>query len=88
MTPLRYSLIAVAIISLISLTGVATLLLDKKRIKQISIFLVSLATGALFGDVFIHILPEAFKQNVDTTGVSISVLGGILIFFILEKILH
>jgi zinc and cadmium transporter len=47
--------------------------------------LVSLAVGSLFGDVFIHLLPEAFEKLNTRTEASLYVLAGIFTFFILEK---
>ena len=49
---------------------------------------MSLSAGSLFGDAFIHLLPEAVKENGFTLLVSLSVLGGVLLFFILEKFVH
>jgi zinc and cadmium transporter len=48
--------------------------------------LVSYAIGALLGAVFLDILPEAIRLSPDSTTVSATVLGGILLFFILEKL--
>jgi zinc and cadmium transporter len=48
--------------------------------------LVSYAIGALLGAVFLDILPEAIKLSPNSTTVSATVLGGILLFFILEKL--
>ena len=48
--------------------------------------LVSYAIGALLGAVFLDILPEAIRLSQNSTTVSATVLGGILLFFILEKL--
>ncbi len=48
--------------------------------------LVSYAIGALLGAVFLDILPEAIALSPNHTTVSATVLGGILLFFILEKL--
>lgn len=48
--------------------------------------LVSYAIGALLGAVFLDILPEAIRLSPNSTTVSATVLGGILLFFILEKL--
>ncbi len=50
-------------------------------------FLVASAVGALLGDVIIHILPEIFAE-ASTLPISLTILGGMVVFFILEKILH
>lgn len=83
-----YTIISVLIISLISLIGVFTLSLKRERLKNLSLSLVSFAAGALFGDAFIHLLPEAFEKMGTETKTSLYVLAGVLIFFILEKFLR
>lgn len=83
-----YSLVSVFIVSLISLVGILTVALDEKRLKAILLFLVSFAVGGLFGDAFIHILPESFEKAVSPYQVSFGVLGGILLFFVLEKFIY
>jgi zinc and cadmium transporter len=49
--------------------------------------LVSYAIGALLGAVFLDILPEAIKLSANITVLSATILGGILLFFTLEKLL-
>jgi zinc and cadmium transporter len=48
--------------------------------------LVSYAIGALLGAVFLDILPEAIEQTSSVTTVSATLLAGILLFFVLEKL--
>lgn len=48
--------------------------------------LVSYAIGALLGAAFLNTLPEAFHLSDDPHQVTITVLLGILVFFILEKL--
>jgi zinc and cadmium transporter len=50
--------------------------------------MVSFAAGTLLGDVFIHLLPELVKDNNFGPMMGINIIGGILIFFILEKVVH
>ncbi len=50
--------------------------------------MVSFAAGALLGDVFIHLLPELVEESHFTLSTSLYILLGILLFFVLEKILH
>jgi len=80
------SLLAVFIISLISLVGILTIYFQPQKLNKLLLPLVSFAAGALLGGVFIHLLPEiAEKQGFNLT-VSLLVLLGILLFFVLEKI--
>jgi len=83
-----YSILSVFLVSLISLIGVFTLAISDKLLRKILLFLVSFAVGALFGDAFIHLLPQAFESSGFRLSTSIYVLFGILIFFILEKFLR
>lgn len=81
------ALVAVFLVSLISLIGFFTLGINIKRLKKITFLLVSLAVGALFGDVFFHLLPELAEDGF-TLEMGIGVLVGILLFFGIEKFVH
>lgn len=80
-----YSILAVIIVSLISLVGIFALLLSRKHLEEILFLLVSFAVGALLGDVFLHLFPEIVGKEGFTLENALAVLGGLLIFFILEK---
>ena len=83
-----YSIISVLIISLISLIGIFTLYLNEEKLRKNIFLFVSLAVGALLGDAFIHIIPEAYKSELPVTTISILIISGILVFFIIERFLH
>jgi len=87
MESLLFSFLAVLAISFLSLSSIFLLFLNKKITQKINLLLVSFAVGALLGDSFIHLLPEAFK-SLNSLTVSFLTIGGLLIFFILEKILR
>ncbi len=87
-TALIYSLLSVGAISLISLIGIITLSWNDRFLKASVFALVSLAVGALLGDAFIHLIPEAYEQAANPLTISLSILAGILVFFLLEKGLH
>jgi zinc and cadmium transporter len=82
------SLLSVLIVSLISLIGAFTLLMKKNQLNKILLWLVSFSAGALFGGAFIHLLPEVVSEYGFTALVSIYLILGILIFFVLEKFIH
>ncbi len=48
--------------------------------------LVSYAIGAMLGAVFLEILPHAFEHANDIKMVSATLLAGLLMFFVLEKL--
>jgi zinc and cadmium transporter len=80
-------LVSVVLVSLLSLVGVAFISISEPRLKQIIFVMVSLAVGSLFGDAFIHLLPEAFEKFEAKVEATLYVLTGIFLFFILEKFL-
>ncbi len=85
--PFFSSLVATFIVSLISLIGVFTIRFKGKTMRRVVLFLVYMSVGALFGDTFIHLLPEAYSHAEHLQTAS-GIVGGILLFFILEKILQ
>ena len=87
MESLFFSLLSVLIISLLSISGIFLFFLNKKVSQKINLLLVSFAIGALLGDTFIHLLPESF-ENLPSLMVSFLTISGLLLFFILEKILR
>jgi zinc and cadmium transporter len=74
-------------VSLLSLIGIAFISMSEQRLKQVIFVMVSLAVGSLFGDAFIHLLPESFEKFEAKVEASLYVLTGIFLFFILEKFL-
>ena len=48
--------------------------------------LVSFAIGTLLGAAFLEVIPHAFEQG-DAHEAALAILGGILVFFVLEKLL-
>jgi len=82
-----YSLVSVLIVSLVSLAGVFTLSLKYNKLKKILIYLVSFAAGALLAGAFLHLLPELIEEYGFSLGISSLILLGIVLFFILEKII-
>lgn len=81
-----YTLVSVLVVSSISLVGVFTLTLQQDRLHRALVYLVSFSVGALLGDVFLHMFPEMIAAgHAERQGAYI--LGGILIFFILEKLI-
>lgn len=83
-----YVLVSVLIVSLISLIGALTLSIKKERLKKGLIYLVSVAAGTLFGGALLHLLPEVIEERGFGIEISFLVLGGIALFFVLEKVIH
>src|SRR3989338_6544902 len=84
-----YSIISVLIVSLISFIGILTLSMNTDRLRKILIYLISFSAGSLFGDAFIHLLPEIVEETGGFgLNISLYILSGIVIFFVLEKVIH
>ncbi len=83
-----YAILSVVVVSLVSLVGVLALSVREDRLKKSVYILVSVAVGALLGDAFIHIIPEAFETSTNVTSTALLVIVGIVLFFIIEKFLH
>ena len=67
----------------VSLAGMFAL---NPRMQRYLGAMVSYAIGAMLGAVFLDILPEAIRTSPSAAMLSGSVLAGILLFFILEKL--
>lgn len=78
-----YGLASVLVVSAVSLVGILTVPAKSKNL----IYLVSFSAGALFGDSFIHLLPETIEMGF-SNATPIYILGGIVTLFIVEKIIH
>jgi len=87
METLIYAFAATLGISLISLAGLFTLSVAEAQLRRALFVFVALAAGALLGDALLHLIPEAI-ESLDVHTVSISVLAGIMSFFLLEKALR
>jgi len=75
------------LISLGSLVGILTLMVNKTKLNKWLLNLVALSAGGLMGAAFLHLLPDSMQD----LGIEIP-LGVMLIafmgFFLMEKILH
>lgn len=75
-------------VGLLSLIGVATFVWEEKTIRGLIFPFVSFSTGALLGDVFLHLFPEIGTSDYPLPRQLQFVLGGILLSFIIEKFIH
>jgi len=85
-SPWLYAITSVAVVSLLSLIGLAAFTADQSRIKRIIFLMVSLATGSLFADATLELLPASYQRSGAEAG--LWVLAGIYVFFLLERLLH
>jgi zinc and cadmium transporter len=76
-------------ISVLSFAGGLVLALGPTRVRKVLPWLVALSAGALLGNVFLHLLPEAVgHMGGFSTALGGWVLGGLLLFFVIESALH
>ena len=61
------------------------MLLPAPRRNALLPHLVSFATGALLGAALLALLPHAIESGAGTHGIGIALAGGIIAFFVLEK---
>ncbi|MBU0757090.1 MAG: ZIP family metal transporter [Nanoarchaeota archaeon] len=87
MNALLNSIIATLIISFVSLIGIVTVFLKKKKMENILLWLVGLSAGALIGGAFLHLIPEA-AEVIGFEKVALLTLLGFSVFFIIERVLH
>lgn len=83
-----YAIVSTFLVSLIALIGVFLTPIKEERLKKFLIYFVSFSTGALFGGAFFHLIPDVVNQVGLTFQVSSMILGGILLFFVIEKGIH
>lgn len=89
MTNIWISAIASTIIvSIISITGIFFLALRTDKLRKMVFVLVSIAVGALLGNVFFHLIPESFETIESERTIALLILSGILAFFGMEKFLN
>ena len=82
-----YAILSVIVVSLISVLAAIPFMIKKKVSTSVLLVLLSLSVGTLFGGAFIHFLPEAASHGYSLE-LSLFVLLGILVFFVLEKLVH
>lgn len=83
-----YAIISVLIVSLMSFTGILFLSFKTESLSKWVHAIVSFAVGAILGNAFLHLLPEAFGNSSNPVLTSFLVFAGILTMFILEKVFH
>jgi len=93
MTTLSYEVIfgalaAGLLVSLVSFSGLFVIWLPQQRLHAVVPNLVALAVGVLLGDAFIHLIPDAVARQGSVSDVCLTVLVGIFVFFILEKLVR
>ena len=84
MTTFTWILAATIAGGIVSVVG-AWLIASRASAAQVPV-LISFAVGALLGAVFIELLPHAFNTSDNLQTTAATILGGLMLFFILEKL--
>lgn len=88
MTPEWQAIFASTLSSFLGLAGGFLLLANYHGVKKVAHYLVSFAAGALLGAAFFDLLHEGIHEYPDQVTFLFSwVLGGFLLFFLIEKLL-
>lgn len=86
--PLLYTILSVFVISACSFVGTYVLTVRESFVARSMIYLVSFATGAVLGTVFLHLLPESMEHADSPLRGSMLVFAGLLMAFFIEKFIH
>ncbi len=83
-----YALISTIIVSTISLIGVSLFALKSEKLQRILLLLVSFSVGALLGNAFFHLVPESYFHISSAKMTSWLIIGGFMLFFLVDQLLH
>jgi len=82
-----YAITSAVVVSLVSLIGIFTFYFNPAKLKHFTFLAVGLAGGAMFGNALIHLMPKA-NEMIGSNWAAALALFGIVMFFVLEKVLH
>lgn len=74
--------------SAIALIGSLTLILKPATLDRLLMPLVAFAAGSLIGGAFFHMIPVAYRSNLNLLEIGVAVVTGFTAFFILEQFFH
>jgi len=83
---LAYALLAVTIVSLLSLLGAVFITFQRKLLDSMTTYLLAFSSGILLGTTFYDLIPEGFDGL--QKGIYTWVIVGLVTFFVLEKLIH
>jgi len=82
------TLLSTIVVCVASLAGVLFLAFKVQLLQKIVFVLVSFAVGALFGNAFFLLIPESFEMLGNSIQMGLLIVGGIVLMFVVEKIIH
>jgi zinc and cadmium transporter len=87
LSTLQWIILMTLLNGLIGLVGIFSLILSKKSLNKILLFLVAFSVGSLLGGAFFHLIPEAFEE-LKAIKTIVLIFIGIIAFYLIEKLLH
>jgi len=81
-------IIASLVGSIFAMCGGVLLLINERIAKKLSLHLLSFAAGSLLGAALFELIPESLEISANNELVFASVAFGVMLFFVLEKILN
>lgn len=88
MITLIWIIIATIGMSLIAWVGLVTLSIKESFLRKILLYLVAFSAGALLGGAFLHLIPESIQKGDNLLYISLWVLIGFSLFFLMEQFLQ
>jgi zinc and cadmium transporter len=83
-----YIILSVILVSIVSIVGILFIFMRKQSLEKILLFLVALSVGSLLGGAFLHLIPEIIESGNFNINTSFLILGGIVLFFVIENFIH
>lgn len=83
-----YIFSGILLCSALSVLGMLLFSIRHTWIEKSMLYVISFSTGALLGDVFLHMLPEMVEESAFLNQAWFLILGGVMASFILEKFIH
>lgn len=75
-------------ISIVPAIGFLFIVTKRDSLEKYTHILISFAIGALLGNAFLHLIPEAFEMSENQKIASLSIIIGILLFYSVEQFFH
>jgi zinc and cadmium transporter len=88
MSVLVWIIVSGLLMGAIALVGVLTLVFSESVLRRVLLPLVAFSAGSLLGGAFFHMIPASIEVLGDPLLVSLLVVAGFTLFFLLEYFLH
>ncbi len=82
------ALLAGTLVCAVALIGGVAYFVPDRTLRRFTQLGVSLSVGVLLGDAFLHLIPDALVRLGNAQLVMGGTLGGLLLFFVLEKVVR